>query len=188
MDWMAHLLTLILFTPSLVALVLVFVPGEEKTLLRWTAFLGSLIPLALTLVLWFNFKSGLPGFQFEEKFIWYEALNSTYHLGVDGLSLTMVLLTTLLTPIALLASFNITDRVKPYMILLLLLEMGMLGVFISLDLLLFFVFWEVELIPMYFLISIWGTGRKEYSAIKYVIYTLVGSAMMLTGPVSWRPS
>ncbi len=192
MDWMAHLLTLILFSPALVAAVLVFLPAGEKNLLRWTAFVGSLIPLALSLVLWFNFKAAQPGFQFEEKYAWYAALNSTYHIGVDGLSLTMVLLTTLLSPIALLASFNITERIKPYMILFLLLEVGMLGVFISLDLLLFFVFWEIGLVPMYFLINQWGSEKGErqitknwkvpartYASFKFMIFTMAGSLGLL---------
>lgn len=187
-----NLLTLILFIPTLVAGVLVFLPSQEKKLVRWVAFLGSLIPLALAIFLWINFNRGQSGFQFEEHFVWYAAINSTYHLGVDGLSLTMVLLTTLLTPISVLASYSIEDRVKPYMILFLLLETGMLGVFLSLDLLLFFVFWEIGLVPMYFLISQWGSekgereiwgGRKiqarSYASFKFMIYTMGGSLGLL---------
>ena len=126
------ILSLILLSPTAVALVLVMLPREEKSLLRWTAFIGSLITLVLSLALWFEFKSSGSGFQFVEQFDWYPSLNASYHLGVDGLSLTMVLLTTLLTPIAILASFNIEDKskaysVKAYMILFLLLETGMLA-------------------------------------------------------------
>ena len=128
-----NLLALILFSPALVAAVMLFLPREEKTLLRWAALLGSLVPLGLSVVLWFQFDKAQAGFQFQVQYAWYEALNSTFHLGVDGLSLTMVLLTTLLTPISILASFSITDRVKPYMILFLLLETGMLGVFLALE-------------------------------------------------------
>ena len=129
------------------------------------------------------------GFQFEEQLTWYAALNSTYHLGVDGISLTMVLLTTLLTPLALLASFSITDKVKAYMILFLLLETGMLGVFLALDLLLFFVFWEIGLVPMYFLISQWGGANRNYASLKFILYTMAGSlglllAIQLIGVVS----
>lgn len=188
----SNLLSLILLTPTLVALVLVFLPADEKKLLQWTAFLGSLIPLGLSLVLWFGYKMGEAGFQFEERYIWYEALNSSYHLGVDGLSLTMVLLTTLLTPLAVLASFSITDRIKPYMALFLLLETGMLGVFMALDLLLFFVFWEIGLVPMYFLINQWGSEKGEreitkdwkvparvYASFKFMIYTMAGSLGLL---------
>lgn len=187
-----NLLSLILFSPAILAAIILFLPGEEKKLIRWVVFLGSLVPLGLSIVLWFRFDSSLPGFQFEENYVWYAAINSTYHLGVDGLSLTMVLLTTLLTPVSLLASFNIEDRVKSYMILFLLLETGMLGVFLSLDLLLFFVFWEIGLVPMYFLINQWGSekgereiwgGRKvqarTYASFKFMIYTMAGSLGLL---------
>ena len=193
MDLIANrLLTLILFSPTMLAGVLLILPAGEKKLIRWVAFVGSLVPLAFSITLWLRFNSALPGFQFEEQFIWYQAINSTYHLGVDGLSLTMVLLTTLLTPVSILASYSIEDRVKSYMILFLLLETGMLGVFLSLDLLLFFVFWEVGLVPMYFLINQWGSekgereiwgGRKiqarTYASFKFMIYTMAGSLGLL---------
>jgi NADH-quinone oxidoreductase subunit M len=187
-----HLLTLILFSPVVIAIILVFLPKEEKSLIRWIAFLGSLIPLALSIFLWLRFDNSVSGFQFEEKFIWYEPINSSYHVGVDGLSLTMVLLTTLLTPVSLLTSFSIAERVKPYMILFLLLETGMLGVFLSLDLLIFFVFWEIGLVPMFFLINQWGSEKGErtlwggikvsaraYASFKFMIYTMAGSLGLL---------
>jgi len=150
-----NILTLILFWPVLVALAMIFLPQQEKKLLRWVALLGSLVPLGLSIALWFQFEPGQAGFQFEEQSVWYQVIGSSYHLGVDGLSLSMVLLTTLLTPVAILASFSIQERVKAYMILFLMLETGMLGVFLSLDLLLFFVFWEIGLVPMFFLINQW---------------------------------
>jgi NADH-quinone oxidoreductase subunit M len=203
MDFIAnHLLTLILFTPFLAGIILFLLPSDQKGVLRWTAFFLSLIPFAFSLVLWFSFDKLAAGYQFEEKFIWYSALNSSYHVGVDGISLTMVLLTTLLTPLAILASFSITDRIKSYMILFFLLEMGMLGVFLSLDLLLFFVFWEFGLVPMYFLINQWGSEKGErtlwggtkvpartYASIKFMIYTMAGSlglllAIQMLGAVS----
>jgi len=174
-----YLLSLILFLPALVALVIFFLPKDEMKLIRWTALVGSLFPFALSLVLWFSFNSNLGGFQFEEQYTWYEAINSTFHLGVDGLSLTMVLLTTLLTPLAILASFNISDRVKAYMMLFLFLETGMLGVFMALDLLIFFVFWEVGLVPMYFLINQWGSANRNYASLKFMIYTMGGSLGLL---------
>ena len=187
-----HLLTLILFSPAFVALMLVLLPSKEKALLRWWALLGSLIPLGLSLALWVSFQKGTEGFQFVEEFAWYSALNSSYHIGVDGLSLTMVLLTTLLTPLAILTSFSIQERVKAYMVLFLFLETGMLGVFLSLDLLLFFVFWEVGLVPMYFLINQWGSEKGErklwggrtvpartYASFKFMIYTMAGSLGLL---------
>jgi NADH-quinone oxidoreductase subunit M len=187
-----NLLSLILFTPVFAAVVVVLLPSRQHTLIRWTAFLLSFIPLAFSLVLWFSFNPDQPGFQFEVNRVWYAAINSSYHLGVDGISLTMVLLTTLLTPLAILASFTIREGVKPYMVLFFLLEMGMLGVFLTLDLLLFFVFWEFGLVPMYFLINQWGSekgereiwgGRRiaarQYASFKFMIYTMAGSLGLL---------
>jgi NADH-quinone oxidoreductase subunit M len=180
MDFIAtHLLSLILFTPALAAVIMLFLPGGENKLFRWFTFGVSLIPLALSLVVWFNFRAAQPGFQFEEAYPWYEAIGSSLHLGVDGLSLTMVLLTTLLTPLAILASFSINDRVKVYMMLFLFLETGMLGVFMALDLLIFFVFWEVGLVPMYFLINQWGSANRNYASLKFLIYTMGGSLGLL---------
>src|SRR5512147_2650523 len=175
----AHLLLLILFVPTLAALVLLFLPNGENKLFRWFAFVASLIPLALSLYAWFNFDTNKTGFQFERSYVWYEAIGSSLHLGVDGLSLTMVLLTTLLTPLAILASFGITDRVKAYMMLFLFLETGMLGAFMSLDLLVFFVFWEIGLVPMYFLINQWGSANRNYASLKFMIYTMGGSLGLL---------
>ncbi|UCD98541.1 MAG: NADH-quinone oxidoreductase subunit M [Chloroflexota bacterium] len=186
-----YLLSLILFTPAAVAILVLLLPRGEVKLQRWVAFLGSLIPLALSLVLWFNFKPDQPGFQFEEMYVWYAPINSSFHLGVDGISLVMVVLTTLLTPLAILASYSIKERVKVYMFFFLMLEMGMLGVFLSLDLLIFFVFWELGLVPMYFLINQWGSekgereiwGRKikarTYASFKFMIYTMAGSLGLL---------
>ncbi len=180
MDFLnTHLLSLILFLPTISALVIFFLPSGETKLLRWFAFSASLIPFVLTLVLWSRFDPNKTGFQFQEQYMWYEAIHSTLHLGVDGISLTMVLLTTLLTPLAILASFSVTDRVKPYMMLFLFLEMGMLGVFMALDLLIFFVFWEIGLVPMYFLINQWGSANKDYASLKFMIYTMGGSLGLL---------
>jgi len=176
-----HLLSLILFFPALAGVVMLFLPKEARKLLRALALLASLVPFVLSVVLWWRFDSGAAGFQFEEKYVWYEAIHSSLHLGVDGLSLTMVLLTTLLTPLAILASFSITERVKPYMMLFLFLETGMLGVFLALDLLIFFVFWEVGLVPMYFLINQWGSANRDYASLKFMIYTMGGSLGLLLG-------
>ncbi|MBN2386165.1 MAG: NADH-quinone oxidoreductase subunit M [Anaerolineales bacterium] len=188
----SHLLTLILFFPVLAALVLLFLPGEAVKLIRWTALIASLVSLGLSIFLWRQFDPAAAGFQFEETYTWYAAINSTFHIGVDGLSLTMVLLTAILTPIAILASFNISERVKAYMMLFLFLETGMLGVFLALDLLIFFVFWEVGLVPMYFLINQWGSEKGErtlwkgikvqarnYASLKFMIYTMAGSLGLL---------
>ncbi|HEY3343624.1 MAG TPA: NADH-quinone oxidoreductase subunit M [Anaerolineaceae bacterium] len=180
MDFISsHLLTLILFTPTLAALLLVLLPKDEVKLIRWVALLASLISLALALLAWARFDIAGQGFQFEEQFVWYPAINSTFHVGIDGISLTMVLLTTLLTPLAILASFGILDRVKAYMVLFLLLETGMLGVFVSLDLLIFFVFWEIGLVPMYFLINQWGGANRSYASLKFILYTMAGSLGLL---------
>src|SRR6202142_4031985 len=176
-----HLLSLILFTPALSALVLLFLPNDRLKLLRWFAFVASLIPFVFNLVLWFRFQPGVTTFQFVEQYPWYAAINSSLHLGVDGLSLTMVMLTTLLTPLAILASFSVTDRVKPYMMLFLFLETGMLGVFMAIDLLIFFVFWEIGLVPMYFLINQWGSANRNYASLKFMIYTVGGSLGLLLG-------
>jgi NADH-quinone oxidoreductase subunit M len=187
-----HILSSILFSPAVAALVMLFFPAGEKKLLRGAALVGSLIPLGLSLVLWFGFDSRASGFQFEEQAVWYEAINASYHLGIDGISLSMILLTTLLTPLAILASFGISDRVKAYMILFLLLETGMLGVFMALDLLVFFVFYEIGLVPMYFLINQWGSEKGErklwggmsvpartYASFKFMIYTMGASLGLL---------
>src|SRR5215216_8112111 len=174
-----HLLSLILFVPALAAVVILFLPNGENKLFRWFAFGASLIPFVLSLIVWFNFHSTETGFQFQETYTWYEAIGSSLHIGVDGLSLTMVLLTTFLTPLALLASFSINDKVKAYMMLFLFLETGMLGVFMALDLLIFFVFWEVGLVPMYFLINQWGSANRNYASMKFMIYTMGGSLGLL---------
>jgi NADH-quinone oxidoreductase subunit M len=174
-----HLLSLILFAPTLGAIILLFLPAGKVKLLRWFTFGASLVPFILTLVVWTQFQAGKPGFQFEEMAPWYAAIQSAYHLGIDGISLPMVLLTTLLTPLAVLASFSITERVKPYMILFLLLETGMLGVFMALDLMIFFVFWEVGLVPMYFLIAQWGSANRNYASLKFMLYTIGGSLGLL---------
>jgi len=195
MDFLtAHILTIILFSPLLAALIVLLLPGENKNLLRRAALLLSLLPLVFTLIAWFGFGAApeADGFRFQDQLNWYPAINSSFHLGVDGLSLSMVLLTTLLTPLALLASFTIEEKVKPYMALFLALETGMLGVFLSLDLLLFFVFWEIGLVPMFFLIDQWGspTGERElwngmkvsarrYASFKFIIYTMAGSLGLL---------
>lgn len=180
MDFIAtHLLSTILFLPAISALVLLLLPKGEDKLYKWFALVASLVPFALSLYAWFNFRAAQPGYQFEETYTWYAAIGSSLHLGVDGLSLPMVLLTTLLTPLALLASFNISDKVKAYMMLFLFLETGMLGVFMAIDLLIFFVFWEIGLVPMYFLINQWGSANRNYASLKFMIYTMGGSLGLL---------
>ncbi len=189
------LLTIILFAPTIAALITLLLPKDSRKLVRWWALAASLVPLAFALVAWFGFESAVVdpnGYKYVIIAPWYEAIGSSYHLGMDGLSLTMVLLTTLLIPLAILASFGIDDKVRMYMALFLFLETGMLGVFLSLDLLLFFVFWEIGLVPMYFLINQWGSPKGErelwgglkianrtYASFKFMIYTMAGSLGLL---------
>ncbi len=174
-----HLLTIILFFPALAALVIWIIPSDQVRTIRWTALIATLVPLVVSVYVWLIFDPNRAGFQFVERYEWYEAINSSFKVGVDGLSLTMVLLTTILAPLAILASFNISERVKAYMMLFLFLEMGMLGVFLSLDLLIFFVFWEIGLVPMYFLINQWGSANRNYASLKFIIYTMAGSLGLL---------
>ncbi len=177
-------LTCIVFLPAVGAVLIAFIPGLSEKLIKRVAALFTFVPLALSIYLFAIFDRSGTGIQFEEKFSWIPAINAHYHLGVDGLSLLLVILMAFLGFLVVLISWKIDLRPREYFAWLLLLETSILGVFCSLDLLLFFLFWEIEVIPMYFLISIWGTGRKEYSAIKYVVYTLFGSAMMLAGILS----
>ena len=180
-------LTWIIFLPVAGAILIAFMPNLSDRLIRRMAAVFTFIPLVLSIILFFSFdrSAGAAGvIQFEEKLSWIPTINAYYHLGVDGLSLPLVVLMAFLGFLVVLISWKIHLRPREYFAWLLLLEASILGVFSSLDLLLFFVFWEIEVIPMYFLISIWGTGRKEYSAIKYVIFTLFGSAMMLAGILS----
>jgi NADH-quinone oxidoreductase subunit M len=180
-------LTWIIFLPAVGAILIAFIPGLTSRKIKSLAAIFTFFPLALSLYLFaiFGRSAGMAGaIQFEENLSWIPAINAHYHLGVDGLSLPLLILMALLGFLVVLISWKIDLRPREYFAWLLLLETSILGVFCSLDLLLFFLFWEIEVIPMYFLISIWGTGRKEYSAIKYVVYTLFGSAFMLAGILS----
>ena len=175
----SHLLSLILFTPTAAAVLVLLLPRERVGLVRWVAFLASLVPLGLSIGLWFAYDASQAGYQFVERAAWYQAVNSSFHLGVDGISLPMVLLTTLLTPLAVLISWSVSENVRAFMALFLLLETGMLGVFLALDLLIFFVFWEIGLVPMYFLINQWGSANRNYASFKFLIYTMAGSLGLL---------
>ena len=177
-------LTTIIFLPLAGAIIVAFVPNLHHKVIKWISAIFTFVPLALSIYLFAIFDRSVGAIQFEEKLSWIPTINAHYHLGVDGLSLPLVILMTFLGFLVVLISWKIDLRPREYFAWLLLLETSILGVFCSLDLLLFFLFWEIEVIPMYFLISIWGTGRKEYSAIKYVVYTLFGSAMMLAGILS----
>jgi NADH-quinone oxidoreductase subunit M len=172
-------LTLVVFTPLIGVLALLLVPGDNHRAIRWIALLASLVSFAFSLLL-LGYDPAGAEFQFREDLPWIEAFGMRYTLGVDGLSLVLVLLTTLLSAVAIFYSWEpIKTRIKEYYVALLLLMVGMLGVFVSLDLFLFYVFWEISLIPMYLVIGIWGGPRRIYATVKFVIYTLVGSLLML---------
>ena len=178
----SHLLSIILFTPLAGAIVLLFVSKRQEGAIRWIANAFAILGFLVSVPLWFWYDTGSSAWQFVERHPWIPSVGADYYLGVDGFSALLILLTTLMGAIAVLSSWTaITERVKEYYIFLLVLQAGMLGAFVSLDFLLFFLFWEVMLVPMYFLIGIWGGGRRLYSAIKFFLYTLVGSVVMLLG-------
>ena len=174
------LLTVVTFLPALGAIGLALVPRQQAAMHRRAGLGITLLTLLVSLPVWTRFDGSSADFQFEEVHRWLPTLGVSFHVGVDGISMLLVLLTTFLTPIALASAWHsIEDRVKEFVITLLLLETGMLGVFVSLDLFLFFVFWEAMLIPMYLIIGVWGGGNRIYAAVKFVLYTMVGSALML---------
>jgi NADH-quinone oxidoreductase subunit M len=176
---MSHVLTWMTFFPLVGAVVILFLPKDKPNWVRWTAAAASTIPLILAIQIFMQFDRATTELQFVERAPWISAFNIEYFMGIDGLSVTMVILTALLSFLCMFASWNIERMVRGYYALFLLLETGMLGVFCALDFFLFFVFWEVMLLPMYFLIGIWGGPRREYAAIKFFLYTLLGSVLML---------
>ena len=178
------ILSIITYLPLAGALVLLLVPREKTKVFihgaTWVAFADMIISLPL----WWAYRTdeGAPNFQFIEQANWIDAIHVQYKFGVDGISLLLVLLTTILGFISILSSWTaIKERQKEYYIFFLLLQTGMLGVFCALDLFLFYIFWEVMLVPMYFLIGVWGGPRRLYAAIKFFLYTLFGSVLMLLG-------
>src|SRR5437867_1226369 len=179
---MSHYLSIILFTPLAGALLLLLIDKQNESAIRWVANVAALAGFLVSVPLWFWYDPATAGFQFVERASWIPSVGAEYFLGVDGLSTLLILLTTMMGTIAVLSSWTaITERLKEYYIFLLLLQTGMLGAFMALDFLLFFLFWEVMLVPMYFLIGIWGSANRLYSAIKFFLYTLVGSVVMLLG-------
>jgi NADH-quinone oxidoreductase subunit M len=177
-----HLLSVILFTPTVGALVLVLVPRTNPTLHRIVGNIFGVLGFVVSIPLVIHFPAGYETYTFIESADWIPSIGARYSLGLDGISFLLVMLTTFLGMIAILSSWSaIQTRTKEYYILLLLLQTGMLGVFMSLDFFLFYVFWEVMLVPMYFLIGVWGSDRRLYAAIKFFLYTLAGSVLMLLG-------
>jgi len=180
-----HLLSTILFTPLIGVLVLLFIPGRMKTAIRWWANISAVAGFLVSLPLLLNFNKALDGYQFVERVDWIPSLGVQYLIGVDGISLLMVMLTTVMGMLAIFASWDsINEKVKEYYAMFLLQQVGMIGVFISLDFMLFYVFWELVLVPMYFIIGVWGGPRKLYAAIKFFLYTLAGGVLMLLGIIT----
>jgi NADH-quinone oxidoreductase subunit M len=178
----AHILSMILFTPLVGALLLLFVGRMQENAIRWIANAFATLGFLVAVPLWFWYEPMAGTWQLVERARWIPSIGAEYHLGVDGFSVLLILLTTLMGAIAVLSSWTaITERVKEYYVFMLVLQTGMLGALMALDFVLFFLFWEVMLVPMYFLIGIWGGGRRLYSAIKFFIYTLAGSVVMLLG-------
>jgi NADH-quinone oxidoreductase subunit M len=179
-----HILSIILFTPVVGIIPLVFIPGENKQAVKWWAnivmFIGFLV--SLPLVFWFSGEAPEQQFKFIEQHVWIPSIGAQYFLGIDGVSFLLIMLTTVLGFLSVLSSWTaVEERIKEYYAMFLLLQAGMLGVFMSLDFFLFYVFWEVMLVPMYFIIGVWGGPRKLYAAIKFFLYTLAGSVLMLLG-------
>jgi NADH-quinone oxidoreductase subunit M len=182
MDFLLHPLTLVTFFPLLGILVILFINRENKTIIRWVALITSLITFGISMWVLALFKPADPNLQFVIDIPWIKVAGweISYLMGIDGISILLVLLTTFLTPISILSTWTaIEERVKEFMIFFLMLEVGMVGVFLSLDLFLFYVFWEFTLVPMYFLIGVWGGPNRVYAAVKFFLYTMAGSILML---------
>ncbi len=183
-----HILSLILLIPFVTALAVASLNENSKSLIKTVGIAGSALGFIASVMLFLKFDGANPNMQFVEKYDWIPSLHTSYHLGVDGMSMLLVALTAFLTPIALLASWeSVQNKLKWYVSLMLLLEVGSLGVFMSLDMFLFYVFWEAMLIPMYFIIGIWGGQERIYAAVKFFLYTMFGSLLMLVA-IIWLGS
>ena len=178
---MENILNWIIWFPIIGMVAIAFIPRDKENVIKITAAVATGLQFLLTLVLWQNYDAGNGDMQFMVRAEWIPSFNISYILGVDGLSLPMAILTALLCFIGVFVSWNINKAVKGYFALFLLLDTGIMGVFLSMDFFLFYIFWEVMLLPMYFLIGIWGGPQREYAAIKFFLYTLFGSVLMLVG-------
>ncbi len=175
-----HLISYLLLTPLAGGILLLFINKKKDDLIKYFGFIFSVITFLISLFLYSGYDINKGGFQLIDKFSWIENLHISYHVGIDGISLLLVLLTTFLTPLTLLSSWKaISSRVKEFTFFMLMLEVGMIGVFVSLDMFLFYVFWEAMLIPMYFIIGIWGGDQRIYASVKFFLYTMFGSLLML---------
>lgn len=179
-----HLLTYLILIPLIGSVLILFINNKQANLIKYSGVAISTLAFIVSLIAYFEFDHSNPGFQLIHKFEWIKGLNIHYQVGIDGMSLLLVLLTTFLTPLTLISSWSsITEKVKEFTFFFLILEVGMLGVFISLDLFLFYIFWEAMLIPMYFIIGIWGGKERIYAAVKFFVYTMFGSLLMLVAIV-----
>ncbi len=184
MDTNQLVLLLILFSPLIAAVLVLIIGRAGDGAAKWSALIFSLVPLALTIYLWLAYQNPLypanaDGFKFVFSVPWLPQINSNFTIGVDGISLSMILLTAILTPLGIIISFKISDRLPLFMALLLGLTTGMFGVFMAMDLVIFFIFWEIGLVPMYFLINQWGSANRRYASFKFFIYTMAGSIGLL---------
>jgi NADH-quinone oxidoreductase subunit M len=179
------LATVVLFIPIVGLIILLFLREDtQHEQIKWTALGASLVTFVASILLWIGYNPAQPGLQYVQKMDWLPSTGISYYLGVDGLSILLILLTTFIMPLAILSSFNVhvlheRGRVKLYFIFMLLLEFAMIGVFMAQDLFMFYIFWEITLVPMYFLIGIWGAEQRVYAAIKFFLYTMAGSILML---------
>ena len=183
---MEHILSWLIWLPIIGMVAIAFIPREKEDVIKITAAATTGLQFLLSLVLWKNFDSGSGAMQFMERAEWIPSFNIAYILGVDGLSLPMAILTGLLCFLGIFVSWNINKAVKGYFALFLLLDTGIMGVFLSMDFFLFYIFWEVMLLPMYFLIGIWGGPQREYAAIKFFLYTLFGSVLLLVEEITTK--
>src|SRR5574342_1072300 len=181
---MENVLSYMIFIPLAGAVVVLMLPSKSHNLIRWVAAAFTVPPLLMAFWLYNQFDPSKSGLQFIEKYSWIPAYNISYYLGIDGLSISMVILTALLCFICIFASWGIDKALKGYFALFLMLDTGMMGVFLALDFFLFYIFWEVMLLPMYFLIGVWGGPRREYAAIKFFLYTLAGAVLMLLAMIA----
>ncbi len=174
------LLTYLLLVPIVGSVILLFFKEEQRKLIQWFGVAVSTIAFIVSMVIYYQFDASLSTFQFIHKVVWVESLNISYHVGIDGISLLLIMLTTFITPLTLISSWSsINKKVKMFTFMMLLLEAGMLGVFMAVDMFLFYVFWEAMLIPMYFIIGVWGGEQRIYASVKFFIYTMFGSLLML---------
>src|SRR5688572_24471760 len=173
------ILTIVTFLPALGAVLLLFFNRKNVNAIRMFSLIVAIATFILSLHLIAHFDSSRSDFQFLVNVPWIPSMGISYHIGVDGISVFLILLATVLTPLAILASWSVSDRAKEYFLFMLMLETGMVGVFVSLDLFLVYLFWEVMLVPMYFLIGVWGGERRIYAAMKFVLYTMIGGVLML---------